>query len=155
MIERILAFAIVSCIRVPSDLISKPSGSNEQLGLCEKMINLLMASSDSTMDKKMCVIGIPILSQQMISLYPEVRDLITHIIIFVCKTKNIINDPKINQCHFFLPSPSLPEEQSVFYPLNLCMNSPKQSTRDTILMVLLILASGSRGLSVAPERQIR
>lgn len=58
----------------------------------------------------MCVIGIPILSQQMISLYPEVRELIAHIIIFVCKTKNIINDPKINQCHFLLPSPSLPEE---------------------------------------------
>lgn len=50
------------------------------------MINLLMPSSDFTMDKKMCVIGIPILSQQMISLYPGVRQLITHIIIFICKT---------------------------------------------------------------------
>lgn len=86
MIERILAFATVSCIPVSSDLISKPSGSNEQLGLCEKMINLLMAPSDFTMDKKMCVIGIHILSQQMISLYPGVRQLITHTIIFVCKT---------------------------------------------------------------------
>lgn len=45
-----------------------------------------MAPSDFTMDKKMCVIGIPILSQQMISLYPGVRQLITHTIIFVCKT---------------------------------------------------------------------
>lgn len=44
-----------------------------------------MASSDFKMDKKMCVIGISILSQQIISLYPGVRELITHI--FVCKTK--------------------------------------------------------------------
>lgn len=29
MIEGMLAFAIVSCIRVSSDVISKPSGSNE------------------------------------------------------------------------------------------------------------------------------
>lgn len=86
MIERILAFAIVSCIPVSSGLISKPSGNNEQPGLCKKMINLLMPSSDFTMDKKMCVIGIPILSQRMISLYPGVRQLITHIIIFICKT---------------------------------------------------------------------
>lgn len=109
-----------------------------------------MALSDFTMDKKMCVIGIPILSQQMISLYPGVRQLITHIIIFVCKTKTLLMTPRLIRV---TSSSNLPlcQRSSLVFSLWISawihLNSPQEAQ--------YWLCSVSWGLSVAPERQIR